>query len=632
MMIPPLYKTTLIAGLGLAIAGCSGPAGKDETMEQTGSTAIMANDVHSFARPDEAVIKHLALDLDVDFDNKTLSGTVTLDIETAPGTNRLWLDTRDLSIEKITLDGGKETTFQLGDAVEFLGQPLEVAIGDSTKQVAIQYRTSPGAAALQWLEPAQTHGGRHPFLFTQSQAILARTWIPLQDSPGIKFTYDAEIRCPAELMALMSAENDTALHADGVYRFRMPQPVPSYLMALAVGNLEYHAYSDTCGVYAEPGLLEASRHEFADLPAMITSAESLYGPYLWGRYDLLVLPPSFPFGGMENPRLTFATPTIIAGDRSLVALVAHELAHSWSGNLVTNSTWNDFWLNEGFTVYFEGRIMEQIYGKEYADMLTVLGMNELRGTVEELGADNPDTRLYLDLEGRDPDEGVTDIAYEKGRFFLLTIERAVGREKWDAFLSGYFSKFEFGTMTTKRFLGYLDSELLSNDTSLRESINVDAWVYGTGLPDNFPTVSSTALDQAAAAAQAFRGGAGPEAIDTTGWTTHHWLHFLRSLGDSLDPAGMEKLDRAYRLTASGNSEIQCDWFKHCIRNGYSPADTRIREFLMHVGRRKFLKPIYSAMAQTDEGKQKALAIYRDARPGYHAVSTHTLDEILGYQP
>ncbi len=590
----------------------------------------MPHDVHSYARPEEAVVTHLVLDLAVDFDRRTLSGSATLDIDSKPDAGRLVLDARDLDIERVTDDGGRDLPFRLGEPKAFLGRPLEITTGPA-RRITITYATSPEAAALQWLSPEQTEGGRHPFLFTQSQAILARTWIPLQDSPGIKFTYDAVIRCPAGLMAVMSAENDTTVHADGVYRFRMPQPVPSYLMALAVGDLAFHSYNDVCGVYAEPGLIEKCAYEFADLPAMITSAESLYGTYRWGRYDLLVLPPSFPFGGMENPRITFATPTIIAGDRSLVSLVAHELAHSWSGNLVTNATWNDFWLNEGFTVYFESRIMEKIYGTDYADMLTLLSMNELKKTVKEMGAGNPDTKLFLDLAGRDPDEGVTDIAYEKGRFLLLTIERTVGRERWDAFLNTYFNKFAFQSMTTERFLEYLGRELLSADPSWKERIRVDDWVYGTGLPANFPEVRSTALEQAADEADRFRSGTPARDLHTRGWTTHHWLHFLRSLGDSLDAGGMNELDEAFGFTRSGNAEIQCDWFLHCIVHRYRAADPYIERFLMHVGRRKFLKPIYTAMAKTPDGRERALAIYRKARPGYHAVSSHTIDDILSVE-
>ena len=288
----------------------------------------------------------------------------------------------------------------------------------------------------------------------------------------------------------MSAENPTAVNAEAVYSFAMPHPVPSYLLALAVGELEFRPLggSPRAGVYAEPPVVEKAAAEFADTEKMIAAAEALYGPYRWGRYDLLVLPPSFPFGGMENPRLTFATPTIIAGDRSLVSLVAHELAHSWSGNLVTNATWNDFWLNEGFTTYFEMRIMEAVYGREHSEMLAALAHQDLADAVAEAGATSPDTHLRLNLAGRNPDEGVTSIPYDKGYFFLRLIEETVGREAWDAFLRGYFDTFAFQSMDTDGFLAYLREKLLAGRPGVEEKLQIAAWVDGPGIPANCPQV------------------------------------------------------------------------------------------------------------------------------------------------
>ncbi|MBL7923330.1 MAG: M1 family metallopeptidase [Bacteroidia bacterium] len=611
----------LLLATAFCLSSCSRRTGdKDDTTMST-------KDAHSFARPEEALVRHLDLNLKVDFSNQELSGTATLQIDNLSKGSQLHLDTRDLRIDSILLDDGSTAKYDLMPAVPYLGSELVVYIKPTTKKITIAYRTSPQAAALQWLKPEQTAGGKQPFLFTQSQAILARTWIPIQDSPGIRFTYTARVSCPAGLMALMSAENDTVLHPDGVYTFKMPQAIPAYLMALAVGDLRFHPYDERSGVFAEPVTLDKATYEFADLPKMITAAEELYGPYAWGRYDVLVLPPSFPFGGMENPRLTFATPTIIAGDRSLVALIAHELAHSWSGNLVTNATWNDFWLNEGFTVYFEARIMEKLYGKEYEDMATVLAEGELRKTVAALGEDNPDTRLYLNLEGRDPDDGMSDIAYEKGRFFLLNIERAVGRERWDAFLKQYFAEHAFQSIHTEQFLTYLEENLIQGDGKLRNTkIRDNKWVFGTGLPDSFPKVHSAELEKAQALAADF--AAGKTIQNPQGWTTHHWVYFLRQLPAQLSPAQMEDLDRRFQFTGSGNSEILCQWLEICIRNQYTKADASLERFLTSVGRRKFLKPLYTALAATPSGKEKARAIYAKARPGYHSVSSGTIDELL----
>lgn len=614
---------TTIAFAAMLLSACGGGESKNEPKEKE----QMETDIHSFSRPEEAVMKHLSLDLKVDFGTKTLSGTATLEIENKMGSDSIVLDVRGLNIKAITIDGA-ETSYRIGDSKPYLGNPLSIAIKPTTKKVAISYSTSPDAAALQWLEPSQTAGGKHPFLFTQSQAVLARTWIPLQDSPGIKFTYDARIRVPAGMMALMSAENDTALSPDGLYSFKMPQPISSYLMALAVGNLSFKSYDERCGVFAEPGLLEKAAYEFADLPKMIASAEELYGPYAWGRYDVLVLPPSFPFGGMENPRITFATPTIIAGDRSLVALVAHELAHSWSGNLVTNATWNDFWLNEGFTVYFETRIMEKIYGRDYADMLTLLSLGDLKNTIKEMGDTSRDTHLYLELKDRDPDDGMSDIAYEKGRFFLTAIEEAVGRERWDAFLKKYFTTFAFQSMDTKGFLNYLEQELIKGDDALRKKINVEAWVYGPGLPANCPVVTSVELDKARAAATEFISGKQADQLNTKDFTTHHWLYFLRSMKDSLNASRMAALDKQFGFTNSKNAEIQCEWYQCAIATGYKEAYPNMERFMIAVGRRKFIKPLYSALSKTPENLKIARDIYAKARPGYHSVAVQTMDEML----
>jgi aminopeptidase N len=613
-------RTLIYLCLLLLIAACT-------STPSTRNSMTARRDTHSFSRPDSVAVKHIDLDLTVDFDKKVLHGSATLHLNNKTKSDRLHLDSRDLQISSILLDDKDTAVWELMPSQPFLGSELIVHIKPGTRKVKVNYSTSPDAAALQWLSPAQTAGGKSPFLFTQSQAILARTWIPLQDSPGVRFTYSATVRCPAGLMALMSAENDTALHTDGVYRFNMPQAIPAYLMALAVGDIRFHAYDSRCGIYAEPLTLDKAAWEFADLPKMISAAEELYGPYAWGRYDVLVLPPSFPFGGMENPRLTFATPTIIAGDRSLVALIAHELAHSWSGNLVTNATWNDFWLNEGFTVYFESRIMEKLYGKEYEDMATVLARDELFKTVKEMGEKNPDTRLALDLSDRDPDEGMSDIAYEKGRFFLLNIEKSVGRERWDAFLRKYFAEHAFQSVSTDQFLAYMEENLVEGDGKLRNTkIRDTKWVFDTGLPDSFPKVESAELKRVDLFTKHYlnQGAFG----DTSGWTTHHWLYFLRSLPDSLPIDKMNQLDRQYGFTRSGNSEILCQWLELSINSGYREADASLEMFLTSVGRRKFLKPLYAALIRTPEGKERARAIYAKARSGYHSVAVNTIDEML----
>jgi aminopeptidase N len=600
----------------------------------TPSTIALPTDPHSFASRSPARVQHLALDLAVDFETCTLSGSATWQLAEPGAATEVVFDTRDLTIESVevldTNGTAAPATFTLdGTSDPVLGQALSIALKPVTTAVRIHYHTAPTAAALQWLAPEQT-AGTEPFLFTQSQAILARTWLPCQDSPGIRFTYEATVRVPAHLLALMSAENPEQLSDSGEYRFRMAQPIPAYLMALAVGDLAFAPLSHRTGIYAEPATLPVATHEFADLEKMVAAAEELYGPYRWERYDLLVLPPSFPFGGMENPRLTFVTPTILAGDRSLTSLIAHELAHSWSGNLVTNATWNDFWLNEGFTVYFERRIMEHLYGGEYADMLQVLGRAALHHTIEEIGVASPDTHLHLALAGRDPDEGLTEIAYEKGCALLLTLESLVGRPRLDTFIKEYFARFSFQAMDTATFLHYLRAELLDQEPGLEAELNLAAWVDGPGLPFNAPAVASrrfAAVDQALAQLQS---GTAPATLlaGTADWSSHEWVHFLNGLPPTLSAEELADLDAAFHFTASGNAEILAAWFPHTVRAGYAAAESALEKFLLHVGRRKFLVPLYRAMLATPDGRNRARAIYAKARSNYHSVATGTIDALL----
>jgi leukotriene-A4 hydrolase len=589
----------------------------------------MEKDNHSFANFDEVIVTHLQLDLSTDFSKKILSGNVTLNLKNKKKATKLVLDSRDLNIQKITLDAQKiPAEFSLGNEVKFLGRPLTISITAKTKKVTIYYSTSPSAAALQWLEPSQTAGKEKPFLFTQSEPILARTWVPCQDGPGVRITYSATIHTQPDMMAVMSASgNATAKSSDGVYHFEMKQPIPTYLLALAVGDLDFRPIGNRCGVYAEPSMVEKAAYEFADMENMVAAAESLYGPYRWERYDLIVLPPSFPFGGMENPRLTFATPTVIAGDRSLVALVAHELAHSWSGNLVTNATWNDFWLNEGFTVYFEQRIMEKLYGRKHSEMLAVLTMKDLNSTLDEMGRDSADTKLKFNLDGRDPDEGTTDIPYNKGYFLLRLCEETFGRDQWDAFLKKYFERHAFTSITTEMFLA--DWNDYFKDKKLKEKININAWIYNTGLPKNCPRPKSEEFDKVMAQVHAFIDGTTPASkLDTKEWTTHHWLYFLANLPDSLSREKLIELDYAFYFTRSHNPKILSEWFVHCIKARYETAYGPMKNFLMSVGRRSLIKSIYTELAKTTEGKAWAKAVYEKARSGYHSVSYNTIDDIL----
>ena len=676
---------------------------------------------HSYANDGEFLITHMDMRLAVNFADKTIEGWVEYSLVHAylrdnrkpgsvppdhfnpiTGNHILLLDHRDMDVLGVyaggsfdkksgTLkNGAKGLLFEVGSGVAdtlLFGKPLEIEVPRSQSKIVIHYKTRPSAGALQWLSPTQTYDQTHPFLFSQSQAILARTWIPLQDKPGVRFTYTSEVRVvcgigvedpdinPTDFNVVMSAvklgnpEGDMVSN-NKVHRFEQKKPIPSYLMAIAVGSFGYKSLGKNTGVYAEHKLLQKAAWEFADLQKMVDAAGEMFGEYAWGDYNVLVLPPSFPFGGMENPVVTFATPTIIAGDRSLVSLLAHELAHSWSGNLVTNRTWDDYWLNEGFTVYVESRIMEQLYGKNYADMLRVLGKGELDKTLGWMLKEAPeDSHLRLHLGDRDPDEGLTDIAYEKGRFFLMMLEQLYGRAAFDEFLNGHFRKYAFGTVTTDLFLADLKAFHEKQVTGNGEGPlptwrdfepRVMAWIDGEGLPvGGFPVLESKEFERVEQQVSKFLWSGEPlhagssipcdaSVIDTSGFTTHHWLHLLRKLHTRADGSPgrlsreeMAGLDARFHFTQTQNAEIACDWFVLSIQSDYRPAYQAMHDFLLKVGRRKFLMPIYEALLAQyvvkdgkyewafAQGKEMATEIFLQAEPGYHPVAARSLRELLG---
>ncbi|CAN5601019.1 M1 family metallopeptidase [soil metagenome] len=636
-----IFLTALfLLGLNLLNMGCvEQPQNTNMNKPQETKTAAtenaMVEDTHSFSNPKQIRVTNVDLDWTVSFEEKSIKGFADLKFERSPdaGNAPIILDTRDLKIEKTETSNDDGETFQpaefkLGEANKILGASLTIALPAEANKVRVYYQTAPTASGLQWLAPAQTAGKQKPFMFSQAQAIHARSFIPLQDSPQVRVTYTAKVRTPKDLLAVMSAEGNLQTpERTGEYNFKMTKPIPSYLIAIAVGDLQFKSLGNRTGVYAEPSVIEKAANELSDTEKMVEATEKIYGEYRWGRYDLLVLPPSFPFGGMENPLLTFATPTILAGDKSLVSLVAHELAHSWSGNLVTNATWRDFWLNEGFTTYLERRIIEAVYGEPRREMEAVLGR---RGLEEELkGMDERDQILHVDLKGRDPDEGFTGVPYEKGALFLRFLEEKFGREKFDKFVRGYFDSFAFQSITTETFLEYLNKNLLAENPNVVTSEQINEWIEKAGLPANAPQPKSDIFTKIETAANDFAGGKiAAKDIQTNGWTTQEWLHFLRTLPENLGAEKMAELDAAFDLTKSGNSEIAFQWLLMSIKNKYTAAFPRLEEFLVSIGRRKFVKPLFEELVKTPEGTVRAKEIYEKARPGYHPITQSSVDEIL----
>ncbi|MEN9440608.1 MAG: hypothetical protein RLZ33_684 [Bacteroidota bacterium] len=616
-------------------------------------TEILADstfDNHSYSNVHQIRTKHLHLEIDVNFDNKTIYGVARHEMVNN-GTDTAIFDIKGLKIQKITIGKTKEkeTSFMIGqwDEDSILGQPLLVKVDRTTKYVNIYYQTTEATEAIDWLSPELTAGKEFPYMYTQGEAILTRSWIPLQDSPANRITYSAKVKVPKDLMAVMSAENPTKKNDEGIYEFQMRQPIPCYLIAMAVGNLTYRKLGPSCGVYSEPQLIYQCVNEFGDLPKMIRAAEKLYGKYQWEQYDLIVLPYSFPFGGMENPRLTFVNPTLLAGDRSLVSVVAHELAHSWSGNLVTNSSWDDFWLNEGFTVYFENRIMESLYGKEISDMLALIEFQELQDEIKAIEAgDFPDdTKLKLSLAGRNPDDGMTDIAYTKGAFFLKTLEQEAGRDKFDAFLNSYFKKYAFKTINTETFIAYLNTKLLEpNDLEF----NTDEWIYEKGLPENCLKIVSPRFEQIKLLADRFAAGEDIfkkeikwikvkgrkkkkkqiNQLTRDKYIAQEWQMFIRRLPKKIDPELMRNLDKHLNFKNWGNAEIMNEWYILGINSGYDDIRPNMEKFLLKVGRRKYIAPIYQELAKTPENLKWARGVFEKAKNNYHYISRNTVQELL----
>ena len=624
-------KYIIVAVLASTIlSGCSENTASNNTatpkVDQSGPAAeVVINaiqvgkDYHSFSNPESIKVTHLNLDLTVDFDKSVLVGTAELDFQKVDSNaTQLILDTRDLKINSVTAMG-KALNFDVASGDSFLGAALTIDVPADVDSVLISYQTSPKASGVQWLTPQQTAGKKHPFLFTQAQAIHARSFIPLQDSPQVRMTYTATIRTPKELLAVMSASNDPDTERDGVYEFSMPQPIPSYLIALAVGDLHFKSMGERTGVYSEKGISDAAADEFSDTESMLIATEKAFGPYSWDRYDLLILPPSFPFGGMENPRLSFITPTVIAGDKSLVSLIAHELAHSWSGNTVTNATWRDLWLNEGFTTYLTYRIMQMVYGDERFEMEAVLGRQDLQADIDALPAN--DQIMAIDLRGRDPDDVFSNIPYEKGALFLRELEHKVGRENFDKFLLGYFEKFAFKSITTDQFVSYLEQTLLNEHSDKLSKQRIQQWIFQPGIPDDAPVPESDAFSVVDEARDAWLvGQIQADEIDSEKWVVHQWLYFLNNMPEKLSQKQLADLDKTFALTNSKNNEIAHSWLLISVNNWYQPAFKRLHDYLTSIGRNKLVKPLYKALSQTPEGKVMAQKAFSEAKAGYHPLT------------
>jgi len=588
---------------------------------------VSHRDPHSYTDLSQGRVLSMDIDLAVDFSTRTITGKADYNLAEATA-GPLDLDTRDLNIVSARDTSGNELGFELAAADEVLGSCLRVTLPEGTEKFTIEFTTSPEASALQWLEPAQTAGGKHPYLFSQCQAIHARSVMPCQDTPMSRFTFNCSMTVPEELTVVMAAAPGEKLASDQpgmtTFHFSMPQSIPPYLFAFAVGNIVAKELGPRSTCYTEPEMMEKSAWEFAEVDRMLLAAEDIFGPYLWDRFDFLVMPPSFPYGGMENPRLTFLTPTLLAGDRSLVNVLAHELAHSWTGNLVTNASINDFWLNEGFTVWAERRILENMEGVEAKSLSAAIGRNGLMTAMSSFGKGSEFTKLEINGEGKDPDEFYSLVPYEKGFLFVALLEETVGREKMDVFVKKYIDHFAFTSLTTAQFEEFLNAEL----PGVAGQMGANEWIHKPDLPANAPVFASARLEMLEGLAKNWSDGARPEVTEAIKWSPEDWQIFLQALPGKLTTEDCAWLNDNFKLNEQGNSEILCNWLQIAINSSFGPAYGRTAGFLGEVGRMKYLKPLFSALHGNPKTRDLAARVFADNADSYHPIARGGLERVL----
>ena len=586
-------------------------------------------DPHSYFDDAQPRTSAWNLRLRANFDLKVLSGEATL-IFGGPSVGVFDLDTKGLSVRCVRASG-TDIPFELGPEEPILGRRLRLTLPPATTSVTIVYETSPSAAGLQWLSPEQTAGKRLPFLFSQCQAIHARSVLPCQDSAAARVTYEAEVDVPQGLTAVMSAGamgDAPAAAGRRKFRFRMPQPIPSYLFALAVGELEGRDLSPRSRVWAEPVVVDAAATEFDGVEAMVLAAEALFGPYDWERFDLLVLPPSFPYGGMENPRMIFLTPTLLAGDRSLVDVIAHELAHSWTGNLVTNATAEHFWLNEGFTIWAERRILSALHGDAAAALSWESGRADLEEALPRFQDTPALTCLRTRLDGIDPDDAFSAVPYEKGARFVVALERAVGTKSFAEFVKAYMKRFRFQSITTEIFCGFVEAEF----PGLLAKVDAPAWLERPGLPAAAPKFASSKLEELSALASGWKDGKRPDAALAGRWSPAELLVYLRRIPRALSREDCARLDGALSLNDRGNYEVLTQWLSIAAASGYEPAFPRIKTLLASVGRMKYVRSLYQALGRTPAGRRLARETFAAAAPAYHALTRRAAESAMAAYP
>jgi aminopeptidase N len=583
-------------------------------------------DPHSYANPQQARTETISLALRVDFPSQTLQGEATLDLAQARE-GPFDLDTRDLAIAAVSTLDGRPLRYHLDPRDPILGSRLRIDLPAYARGVRIRYASSPHASALQWLDPGRSGSGAHPFLYSQCQSIHARSIAPLQDTPSVRARLDVRLTVPSGLRAIVAGESlgrEPGAAGEAIDRFAIPDPIPPYLIAFAVGNLESRRLSHRSSVWAAPALVDAAASELSRVETVLEAAESLFGSYRWGRYDLLVLPPSFPYGGMENPRLSFLSPSLLSGDGAVVNVIAHEVAHAWAGNLVSNASANDFWLNEGFAVYAERRILEALQGRDLAGMHAAIGRHDLEQTLHRLESRPELTRLRVDLAGLDPDLAYSSVPYEKGYLFLCRLEEIAGRVAWDAFLRAYLDRFAFRSITTQSFLDLLEESL----PEVAATAGVLRWIDGPGIPADAPDNPSQRLTGLRILARRAAGGTLPSPAERERIGPAELVVFLQALPSPLPAAVCAELDRAFQLRTAQNLEIRVNWILVLLRSGNPQGLAAAREVLLSTGRLRHVRAIYAALCSRPALREVASRIFAEAREGYHPIVRARIDDLL----
>ncbi|XP_030383492.1 leukotriene A-4 hydrolase isoform X2 [Scaptodrosophila lebanonensis] len=604
-------------------------------------------DPSSYSEPDLITTEHSALNWTVDFAATKLRGSVLHRFNVlSTNLDKILLDVRDINVTNATLlaDGSElPINYFISDPVSDIGQKLTLELPAGTAKgnlnVRIDYETANNASGLQWLTPEQTLGKQHPYMFSQCQAIHARSVVPCQDTPSVKFTYDAVIQHPKELTALMSAIIDKK--QEGQTSFKQEVPIPAYLLAIAIGKLVSRPLGPNSNVWAEEAIVDACAEEFSETTTMLKTASDLCGPYVWKQYDLLVMPPSFPFGGMENPCLTFVTPTLLAGDKSLADVVAHEIAHSWTGNLVTNKNFEHFWLNEGFTVFVEAKVVGRMQGQKELDFKMLSNLTDLQECLRTQLAGTPElSKLVVDLSNCGPDDAFSSVPYMKGSTFLRYLEDLFGGPSvFEPFLRDYLKKFAYKSIVTDDFKGALYDYFKDTDKKDKlGEVDWELWLKSEGMPPIIPKFDETLSNVTKELARIWSKSTVAELIDNNNIkqkiSIHQLIDFLGKLIEhqdivDLNERKIELLEDTYNLKQSKNAEVRFRLNRLIIRARLIKRLDEIIEFANSNFRMKFCRPIYRDLAAWPEAKPIAVRNFVSVRDQMMAVCSHTIEKDLG---